>query len=44
MCLAEGHNTVEVGFEPRPLALESDMLTIRPQRPPLVITDNLILF
>ena len=23
-CLAQGHNTVEVGFEPQPLAPESD--------------------
>ena len=46
MCLAnaKGHNTAEVGFEPRPLAPESDTLTIRPPRPPLVITDNVMLF
>ena len=44
MCLAKGHNTAEVGFEPRPLAPESDTLTIRPPRPPRVITDNFISF
>ena len=44
MCLAKGHNTAEVGFEPRSLAPKSDTLTIRPPRPPLVITDNVILF
>ena len=44
MCLAKGHNTAEVGFEPQPLAPESDTLTIRPPRPPLVITDNVIIF
>ena len=45
MCLAKGHNTAEVGFEPQPLAPESDTLTIRPPRPPLIITDkcNIIL-
>ena len=44
MCLAKGHSTAEVGFEPQPLAPESDTLTIRPPCPPLVITDNVILF
>ena len=35
-CLAQGHNTAEVGFEPRPLAPESDTLhsTTEPPRSP----------
>ena len=44
MCLAQEHNTAEVGFEPPTSHYESDTLTISPPRPPLVITDNLILF
>ena len=31
---AEGHNTAEVGIEPRPLAPESETLLTRPPRTP----------
>ena len=33
-CLALGHNTVEVGIEPRLLTPESDAPSIRPPRSP----------
>ena len=32
-CLAQGHNTAEVGFEPRPLAPESDTLPLSHRAP-----------
>ena len=34
-CLAQGHNTAAVGFEPRPLAPESDTLPLSHCAPPL---------
>ena len=36
-CLAQGHNTAEVGFEPRPLAPESDALLLRHSLPQSVM-------
>ena len=32
-CLAQGHNTAVVGFEPRPLAPESDTLPLSHRAP-----------
>ena len=34
MCLAQGHNTVEVGIKPRPLAPESEALSLGHRAPP----------
>ena len=34
-CLAQGHNTVEVGLEPGPLAPESDALPMSQLAPPV---------
>ena len=39
-CLSQGHNTAEVGFEPRPLPSESDTLPLSHRAPPVSYENN----